>query len=109
MDKPMFLDPSLVAARRCFRRFYNLASREDVTWSDALVSARDLAMEMINISRETVPASDRHNLERACNAAEFSFMAARDGVRECQSFRRLALCDRQHIAFVLFELYPREF
>jgi hypothetical protein len=107
MKNRHFVDPALVASRRVFRRFYHIASAEDVTLLDSLVTGREIVMSLINVPRATVPAARRSSLERACNAAEVSFMAARDGVRECPTFRRIPAGDRKHIAAILFELYSR--
>ena len=106
MYDPNFVNPVLVAARRCFRRFYTIAGPDDVTRLDALVCMREELARLISIPRASVPGPDKMNLERACNATEISFMAARNGVRECQAFRSLTARDQRHMAAILFNVYP---
>ena len=106
-NHPKFFNPSLVAARRCFRCFYQVAEPQDVTWMDALVKTRDILMYMINVPRGAMPMTERLNFERACNAAEYSFMSARDEVRACETFRRLGEHDRKNIERALFQIFPR--
>ena len=99
-------DPILAEARRSFRAFYESATGDDAVWMDNLVLAWVALRQGVSIPREVVPTGERFKLEAACDKAERNFMHARDRVRECRTFHKLAPGDQRYIASVVFELYP---
>jgi hypothetical protein len=97
------------SSRRPVARFAHStvsATADDEAWMDVLVTAWAALGRGISIPRQFVAADERDSLERACDDAERQFMRARDRVRGCATFQRLALADQSRIAIILFDVFP---
>lgn len=94
----------LTQARIRYRQFYDLASRQEGAFMDALVLAHVAFKEDMRIPRQTLPPGIRLEIEKMTDAFERLFTVLREAVRHSAAFARIDDAEQAKIERELFDV-----